>query len=100
MGGSVALVFDTDHAGFVGQLDGEDEEFGGFLSLVGELQVDDGKIYIHGDHTEHYLLADIENVGAVDAGVGSGPVFGGGGDELGQSVAEFGAGGEDDAVVV
>lgn len=29
------LVLDADDAGFIGELDGEDEEAGGFFSLVG-----------------------------------------------------------------
>lgn len=99
-GGWRPLVFDADHAGFVGELDGEDKELCGFLSLVREFEVDDGEIDIHGNHAEHCFLPDVHHEDAVDARVGAGAVFGGGGDELGEGIAELGVGGEDDAVVV
>jgi hypothetical protein len=94
------LVFDSHDAGFIGELDGEDEEPGGFFSLVGEFQIDDGEIDIDRDHAEQGLFTDIEHIGAVDAGMGAAPVFGGCGDQLGKGVAELGVGGEDDAVVM
>lgn len=93
-------VFDADDAGFVGELDGEDEESGSLFSLVGEFQIDNGKIDIDRDHAEKGLLADIEDIGGIDAGMGAAPVFGGGGDQLGQGITELGMGGKDDAVVV
>ena len=99
-GGGGALFFDADDTGFVSELDGEDEELCGFLSLVREFEVDGGEIDIDRDHAEHGFLSDVHHVDAVDAGMGACAVFGGGGDELGEGVAELGVGGKDDAVVV